>query len=64
MQMVSPVGRTQAILAAINITRWMRTVATLGLLPPLGRLELYREDERPSPYRGEPTMPSSPCGCS
>lgn len=59
-QVVSPLGRTRAICAAINITRWMRTVATLKLLPPPGSLALEKEVERSSPYAGEFTFPSSP----
>eukprot|EP00611_Tribonema_gayanum_P023654 TRINITY_DN5017_c0_g1_i1.p1 TRINITY_DN5017_c0_g1~~TRINITY_DN5017_c0_g1_i1.p1 ORF type:complete len:591 (+),score=71.53 TRINITY_DN5017_c0_g1_i1:38-1810(+) len=49
-QMGTSQGRRDAILTFINITRWLRTVHELSLLPPRPMLTLLKAVTRPSPY--------------
>jgi hypothetical protein len=45
-------GRCKALLTFINITRWLRTLHCLRVLPPSPTLTLLEEVERPSPFQG------------
>ena len=45
-------GRCKALLTFINITRWVRTLHHLRVLPPRPTLMLLEAVERPSPFQG------------
>ena len=51
-QMVVPSGRLKVMQIMINITRWLRTIHKLKLLPPPPPAALFQEFRRPSPYTG------------
>ena len=48
-----PVGRSNAVKIAINITRWLISIRSLDLLPPSPLYEVYQQDERPSSFPGD-----------
>ncbi len=43
-------GRQQTLQLFINLTRWVRSVHDLHLLPPAPGLEMYTEHQRVNPY--------------
>ena len=51
-QMVIPSGRVKVMQIMINITRWLRTIHKLKLLPPPPPAPLFEEFHRASPYNG------------
>ncbi len=56
MQMVDLVGRQRVVKLFINLTRWLRTVHTLRLLPPTPPAQLLVPFHRLSPYPGDLLM--------
>ena len=51
-QMVVPAGRQRALQIMVNITRWLRTIQMLELLPPPPPAALFVNFHRLSPYQG------------
>ena len=53
MQMVDMLGRQRIVRLFINLTRWIRTVHVLRLLPPPPPAQLLVPFYRLSPYPGD-----------
>jgi len=53
MQMVDMLGRQRIVRLFINLTRWIRTVHVLRLLPPTPPAQLLVPFHRRSPYPGD-----------
>ncbi len=53
MQMVDMLGRQRIVRLFINLTRWIRTVHVLRLLPPPPPAQLLVPFHRLSPYPGD-----------
>ncbi len=53
MQATNMAGRLKLVHIMINITRWLRTVKTLSLLPPSPPAPLFEDFSRFFPYNCE-----------
>ncbi|KAG5175349.1 hypothetical protein JKP88DRAFT_265861 [Tribonema minus] len=62
VHVVTQTGRRRALRTFINITRWVRTIHELNLLPPKPVLPLLTTVDRPSPYTGTCHSSSEMCG--